>query len=454
MIRRILETFRGDTYRARAFRGTVSVGILMGGQNVIRLAGNLVLTRLLFPEAFGLMALVMVVLLAATMFSDVGINPAILQHERGHDPTFLDTAWTVQIMRGTILCLGILLLAGPLARFYGSPELADLLHVSAFIPLIQGFNSTRLATARREIQLERVVALELGAQLLGVLAMIALSFWLRSVWGLVLGTLVRPAMVASLSHVVLSGHRNRLALEPEALRALSGFGKYIFFATIAGYFVTQGDRAVLGRYVALDELAIYNIGFFLATVPKLLAQAVSDSVIFPLYARRPPAESRENRRKINAARMSLTAAMVAAAAAMALLGDLLVRVLYDPRYEAGGAVLVAIALGTLPQIVLLTYNFLPLAYGHSGRYATVVILRAAVFMGVLLLTVPRFGIWAAALAPAMEAILIYPVLIWSIRPYKAWDPRHDLIFAAAVAVVFAVVLRVHGDIFATVLASF
>ena len=68
----------------------------------------MILTRILFPEAFGLMALVTVVLVASANFSDVGITPAILKDKRGHDPVFLNTAWTIQIGRGVILCLAII----------------------------------------------------------------------------------------------------------------------------------------------------------------------------------------------------------------------------------------------------------------------------------------------------------------------------------------------------------
>ena len=58
---------------------------------------------LLFPEAFGIMALVSVVLVGLAMFSDVGIGPAISQHKRGDDAAFLDTAWTINVVRGAAL---------------------------------------------------------------------------------------------------------------------------------------------------------------------------------------------------------------------------------------------------------------------------------------------------------------------------------------------------------------
>jgi O-antigen/teichoic acid export membrane protein len=84
-----------------------------GGENILRLGSNLILTRLLFPEAFGLMALVTVFLTGLKMFSDFGLNASIIRSARGDDPIFLQTAWTVQILRGVMLWLISVMLAGP-----------------------------------------------------------------------------------------------------------------------------------------------------------------------------------------------------------------------------------------------------------------------------------------------------------------------------------------------------
>ena len=63
---------------ARALRGGALTAGSYAFTQALRLASNLILTRLLFPEAFGLMALVSVVLVGLAMFSDVGIGPAAI----------------------------------------------------------------------------------------------------------------------------------------------------------------------------------------------------------------------------------------------------------------------------------------------------------------------------------------------------------------------------------------
>ena len=93
------------TLGARALRSSFLAVGSYGAQQALRLASNLILTRLLFPEAFGMMALVFMVIQGLNMFSDAGVSPAIMQSKRGDDPRFLNTAWTLKVGRGVILWL-------------------------------------------------------------------------------------------------------------------------------------------------------------------------------------------------------------------------------------------------------------------------------------------------------------------------------------------------------------
>ena len=77
----------------------------------VRLGSNLIMTRLLVPEMFGVMAIANLVLFGLALFSDVGIGQGIVQSRRGHDPVYLNTSWTVQIIRGIVIWLLALTLA-------------------------------------------------------------------------------------------------------------------------------------------------------------------------------------------------------------------------------------------------------------------------------------------------------------------------------------------------------
>ena len=153
---RLARLLRDRGTGGRVLRGSAFVILGYGASQVIRLASNLILTRLLYPEAFGLMALVTVAIVGLGAFSDVGIGPAIAHSRRGDDPAFLHAAYTLQVTRGFALFLGACALAWPVARFYGEPALALLVPAVGFSSVITGFNSVAVETAHRHLLLGRV----------------------------------------------------------------------------------------------------------------------------------------------------------------------------------------------------------------------------------------------------------------------------------------------------------
>ena len=80
----------------------------IGASQMIRLLGNLVLTRLLVPDAFGIMAIAITVITAFEMLSDVGIRNGVIKSNRTHEPAFMQTVWTIQFIRGLILATLVL----------------------------------------------------------------------------------------------------------------------------------------------------------------------------------------------------------------------------------------------------------------------------------------------------------------------------------------------------------
>lgn len=425
----LLRRLGGGGLLARAARGAGWTALGFGGGQALRLASNLVLARLLFPEAFGLMALVSVFLTGLAMFSDVGIGPSIMQSRRGEDPAFLDTAWTMQIMRGALLWLASWAAAGPAARFYDAPMLAQLLPAAGLTLLIAGFNPTRIELAQRRLTLGRVMAADLGAQLAGAAAMIALALATRSVWALVLGALVAAAAKLALSHLMLPGPRNRLRWEGAAARELIGFGKWIFLSSALGFVVAQGDRAILGRFLTLDMLGIYNIGYFLASAPMMLAGAVVSRIMIPVYRDSPPAADPRNFARLRRLRFALSGAAMALIALMAFAGPALVDLLYDARYHAAGAIVTAAALAQMVQALGMTYDQSALAAGDSRSYFWLFAARATFQTAFILLGATHGGLLGALIGQGLAFAASHPLIALLARKHGAWDPLHDAVFA-------------------------
>jgi O-antigen/teichoic acid export membrane protein len=350
---------------ARALAGSVLTAGSFVLTQALRLASNLILTRLLFPEAFGVMALVSVVLVGLAMFSNVGIGPAISQHPKGADPEFLDTAFSINVARGALLWGLTCLLAWPMAQLYGVPDLALLLPAAGLTLMISGFHPTRIDTANRPLLLGRVTVLDLTAQVLGIAAIVVLALLLLSVWALVLGAIIGALAKLILMSRFLPGRANRFFWQREAGRDLIYFGKWIFLSTACGFALSQGDKAILGAYLPLDQLGIYNIGYFFAAFPVLLAGAVTGRIMIPIYRDRHPSASPQNAAHLRRLRLVFTAGVLALLACVGSYAAPIVGLLYDPRYAADAPIIAALAMAQMPMVIGMTYDQSALAAGNS-----------------------------------------------------------------------------------------
>lgn len=413
--------------RARAMRGTTFTVVRLVGENALRLAANLILTRLLFPEAFGLMALVQTVVQGLKMLSDTGVLQSIVRSERGDDPDFLNTAWSVQVCRGLMLWLITCGIAYPLSLLYDEPMLALLLPVAGFSVFILGFRTTKVGTARRHLVFGRLTLIQLSTQFGGLLVMLLLAWWWNSVWALAVGGVVSTIMTVVAQHIWLPGIRNRFLWNKDAFLEIFNFGKYIFLSSVLGFLINYGDKLILGAYLTMSDFGVYNIGYMLATLPFLVGKAISNSVLFPLYRARPIAESPENRSKVLKARRLVTSGGLLLTIGLSFVGVPLIELMYDPRYELAGPVVVLMCFALVPLIVVESYSYVFLAAGDSRSQFIIVLIGAILQIGLAFTGIYFFGTLGVIIAPAISSLLLAPIRIRLLRPHQGWDPLADMV---------------------------
>ena len=437
--------FSGDSVLARAMRSAGFTVFGFGFSQVLRLGSNLILTRLLFPEAFGMMALITVFIMGLNQFSDVGVAPSIMQSKRGDDEAFLDTAWTIQVIRGIGLFFVACAIAWPLSVLYEEPDLAMMLPVSALTLILTGLIPTRSDTAQRHLRVGRLTLLDLFNQIAGIVAAVLLAWWWQSVWALVISGVIGAAVQLVVYNLFLPGAPNRFRWEKEAAEELINFGKWIFLSTVAGFLLNQADKLVLGKYLPLDQFGVYNIGFFLASFPLLMGGVLVRRILIPIYREWPPRESEENFRKLRKMRFAVSGALLTLLAVLALGGVSIVGLLYDPRYQVAGAVTVMIACMQIPQIIALTYDQAALAAGDSKRFFVLAGSKAAMTVICLVIGLEVAGLFGALIGQGLAMLIVYPVVIWLSRSTGAWDRLHDLSLAVAGLMLAALAFWINRD---------
>ena len=209
----------------------------------LRLASSLIMTRLLVPEMFGVMAVATIVQVIASMLCDVGLRQSVIQSRRGDQQVFLNTAWTLQIIRGGVIwsacaiCAALLAWGSAIGVFspssvYAEPQLPAIIAAMALSSLILGFQSTKSMTSDRHLNQRQLAVVELIAQGVGLAASITAGYLTRSIWSFVFGALVAAFAAVLLSHWYLRGPSNRFRVDHESLIELLSFGRWVLVSSI------------------------------------------------------------------------------------------------------------------------------------------------------------------------------------------------------------------------------
>jgi O-antigen/teichoic acid export membrane protein len=397
-----------------AVRGSVwTLGGYAIGQ-LVRFGSNLILTRLLFPAVFGEMALVTIFMQGLQMFSDVGIGPAIVQSSR-EDAKFLNTAWTISTARGWLLWLGSWAIAAPVATFYDQPVLKWLMPVAGFEAVLRGMESTSMYTVQRHLRLERLTLIDLGSQLVSIVAIIGLVLVDRAVygpdhagaiWAVLVGGLAGSALRLGLSFGILPGHRPRFAWDSKAARSVFVFGRWVFVSSLLTFMAGQADRLVFGKMIPIALLGVYNIAAMLAVMPTQIIQTLGSRILFPAYSRM---AGQGDLREVHwRARLPLLLGGGAAVTGLIACGPFLIRVLYDQRYEQAGWILQFLAAGAWLQILESTNSAALLAQGRVTWMAA----GSATKLAGMVLLLP-LGFHLAGFPGALAGLLLAQLLMYS-----------------------------------------
>lgn len=343
------------------------------------------------------MSLVAVFMSGLAMFSDLGIGPSIISSARSDDPKFLNSAWTLQIIRGFSLALATCVFAYPYSVFYEQPVLFGLLIATAINPVVNGFNSTKLATAGRSMSLGRITLIELASQVFSAIVTITWVYNSRDIWGMIAGGISGGVMKATCTHVFLSGIPNRLCWDTPSFRELLHFGRWIFFSTLLTYSASQADRLIFGKQLPLDMFGIYANALIISGLPVQVFMRLSTSVLFPLY-RRVLDQGRSLGSVFERVRLPFLIVGAMAVSWLLAVGPNIVSLLYDIRYADAGWMVQILSVGVWFQFLGATTGAVLLATGNPQVIVLGNIGKLTVFITTVIASLSfgdmQYALWA------------------------------------------------------------
>ncbi len=426
----------------KAIHGSSWALIGYGSSQILRLVAQLVLAHLLLgPSAFGLVALVNVFLSGLEMLSDLGIGMDVVQHPRGDDPRFINTAFIIQAVRGSILFVIAASLAYPFAAFYHQPAARALILVAAISILVRGFSSSSLWTMLRHLELRKLTMITIGSEIVGLAVSLGWVYISPTAWALVMGRVAAAIALAIASHKV-STNRVTLDWDSVAAKSILLFGTGIFLSTATYFFGGEAERLVIGKFISVAELGCFSLAVTLSAAPSRAIQQVVGQVFFPMMATTLRTDRELAARHYRSARWVFLALSVVMGVGFIAYSHRLVILLLPPKYLMAGWMLQLLGFRAAQEVFSAPTSSLILACGISRYSALANTVRLVLMVAGVWIAFEKFGIREGievlAFVPAISYFVLLPGISQHLRKVLWVEIAGIFIFSAAM--IIAVIL--------------
>jgi lipopolysaccharide exporter len=369
---------------------------------LISLVRFVILARLLAPDDFGLLAIAWVAIEFLLTITDLGMVTALVQRDQV-DARQFDTAWTVGLVRATVVAVAVAVGAPLIAQLFGEPRAAAILPVLGLAPVLSASASIKIADLTRNLQFRKLTLIRLPEAAVEAVVSIALAS-LLGVWALVVGVLVANVVRVVLSYL-LAPHRPRISFDQSAARSLFRFGRWLFAVGVLGLAGEALLRAVIARRLGTAELGVFYLAMRLVMLPLTSIEGAVGSIGMPLHARLQTDPVRRTR-ALRTSLVGMLALLIPGYLLLIVLAPTLVHDVLGARWAGAEVPIRVLAVGAAIRAIAAAYE--PMAVG-LGRPQV-----AAALAGVRLLLVAGLG-WvlagAAGLVGASVAWLITEVVV-------------------------------------------
>lgn len=378
--------------------GLQSVAGKLGGK-IIDFGTLLVLAQVLVPDDFGLVAMAMTVIFLIEALTEIPLAQPILR-AKNPTPDYYDTAFTLGIIRASILAVVVTLSAKAVGVFYDEPRLPLLIAVLTIAPVMRSLLSPRMAVFARDFNMRPDMAINLIGKAASFCVVVAVALATQSYWAIALGTITTPFVMNILSYLK-APYRPRLGLAQ-----WSEFSDIVGWNSVNQLFSAvsfQIDRILLGRSLTTPELGRYALASDLTNVAF---QGILIPFAVPLTVAMSKAETKHVLqiawcKTMNAA-LSLMGPILVG---MAVLGVPIVHSMLGETWREAGPILAMLALMSLPGIFGQILAPLAVALFQPKLIAIRTLIDLMVKLPLMFIGIAWFGLWGAIAARGISGVV-------------------------------------------------
>lgn len=407
-----------------------------GGVQGVQFVLSIILARLVTPEDYGVIAILLVFIQIATVFIQSGFNTALIQKKESDDLDFSSIFYLSLFVAGILYIL--LFFASPfVAKFYKSETLTQLLRVISLTLFFGAVNSVQNAYVSKTMQFRRFFFSSMGAVIGSGIVGIVMAYKGFGVWALVAQQLVRDFLICIILWFTVKW-RPKFIFSFARVKSLFSFGWKLLVSGLLDTVFRNIYNLIVGRIYDKETLGYFNRGHQFPQVIATNLDGSIQSVMLPTLSSHNDDVSevkRITRRSISMSAFVLMPCMFGLAA----VAEPLVRVLLTDKW-----------LPCVPflQLACISYAIYPIhtanltginALGRSDVFLKLEIIKKIITILNIVITIP-LGIYAMAIGQVISAFISSFINAWpnkKLMNYTYFEQLRDLMPSFLCSIVMA-----------------
>ena len=391
--------------------GAIAASRILG--QITQVATTMVLARLLLPDDFGVVAMVVAVVSILHIFNDLGFVDATIQTEKLSDEQSSNLFWLNVIVNVSFFAI-LSLISVPIARFYNDKRVVLLMIVISTELIFLAFGNQHFALLKREMVFGKVALIILIAMVLSNILAIISAILGAGYWALVVRQLSMPAIRAVCAWIVFRWRPKKIFKLKNTLN-LVWFGLKTSASLVISHLSMSLPRIMLGRTVGTRGLAFYDRSYSLMMLP-VSQMSVSFHHVAISTLRRSRDNPTEFQKFYLRAISTLSFVAMPLGAILSVLSEDVINIFLGPGWEQAVPLLSIFSLTIGLRVVYMTNSWLHVSLGKAKRRIIWEVATFSVIIIGVIIALP-FGLnkvaWVIAIAPA---VLVFPGIAYAGKP--------------------------------------
>lgn len=405
------------------------------GVMIISFCSNLVLARLLTPDDYGLIGMLMIFILIANTFVDGGFGSALIQKK---DPTEEDysTIFYWNLFLSVVLYILLFLCAPYIAQFYELPLLSSVLRVQGGVLILNSLSIIQQNRLRKQLHFKQLSLVGIFSAFLSLVITIYLAYLGWGVWALVAQQLLMSFFNAILYWIV-GKWSPKLVFSTKSFKELFGFGGFILLSNLINTLCNNIQGLLIGKFFSPHTMGLYSQARKLEEVASTSLSSVVDQVSYPVLAE----VQNDRMQMIKVIKKLITSIAFFSFPAMLLLvviAEPVIILLYSNKWVECTPYFQVLCVAGL-AISLQNINYYAVAaIGKSKALFNWTLIKRALSIIFIIVGFVLYGIWGLLIGMVMASYAMYIInalLVSRHIGYTLWQQFKDLLPILLISVV-------------------